>query len=44
MSRIGRKPVVVPKGVTLQVDGNTVAVKGPRGSCAARSMRTWRSR
>jgi large subunit ribosomal protein L6 len=31
MSRIGRKPVVVPKGVTLQVDGNTVAVKGPRG-------------
>jgi large subunit ribosomal protein L6 len=23
--------VVVPKGVTLQVDGNTVAVKGPRG-------------
>ena len=31
MSRIGRKPVVVPKGVTLQVDGSTVAVKGPRG-------------
>ena len=31
MSRIGRKPVVVPKGVTLQLQGNTVAVKGPRG-------------
>jgi large subunit ribosomal protein L6 len=31
MSRIGRKPVQVPKGVTLQVQGNTVAVKGPRG-------------
>ena len=31
MSRIGRKPVALPKGVTLQVDGNTVAVKGPRG-------------
>jgi large subunit ribosomal protein L6 len=31
MSRIGRKPVVVPKGVTLQLDGNAVAVKGPRG-------------
>jgi large subunit ribosomal protein L6 len=31
MSRIGRKPVAVPKGVTLQVEGNTVAVKGPRG-------------
>ncbi len=31
MSRIGRKPVTVPKGVTLQVQGNSVAVKGPRG-------------
>jgi large subunit ribosomal protein L6 len=31
MSRIGRKPVVLPKGVTLQVQDNTVAVKGPRG-------------
>jgi len=31
MSRIGRKPVTVPKGVTLQLQGNTVAVKGPRG-------------
>lgn len=31
MSRIGRKPVTLPKGVTLQVQGNTVAVKGPRG-------------
>jgi large subunit ribosomal protein L6 len=31
MSRIGRKPVAVPQGVTLQVEGNTVAVKGPRG-------------
>jgi large subunit ribosomal protein L6 len=31
MSRIGRKPVVLPKGVTLQVEENTVAVKGPRG-------------
>ncbi|MEA2723277.1 MAG: large subunit ribosomal protein [Gemmatimonadales bacterium] len=31
MSRIGRKPVTVPKGVTLQLDGNNVAVKGPRG-------------
>ena len=31
MSRIGRKPVTVPKGVTLQLDGTSVAVKGPRG-------------
>ena len=31
MSRIGKKPVAVPKGVTLDLQGNTVAVKGPRG-------------
>jgi large subunit ribosomal protein L6 len=31
MSRIGRKPVVVPRGVTVQLQGNDVAVKGPRG-------------
>jgi large subunit ribosomal protein L6 len=31
MSRIGKKPVVIPKGVTAQVEGNTVAIKGPRG-------------
>ena len=31
MSRIGRKPVTVPKGVTLQLEGSHVAVKGPRG-------------
>ena len=31
MSRIGKKPVPVTKGVTVSVDGNTVRVKGPRG-------------
>jgi large subunit ribosomal protein L6 len=31
MSRIGKKPVVLPKGVAAEVQGNTVAVKGPRG-------------
>jgi large subunit ribosomal protein L6 len=31
MSRIGKKPVAVPKGVTLELTGNTVAVKGPKG-------------
>ena len=31
MSRIGKHPVVVPAGVTVTVDGNTVRVKGPRG-------------
>jgi large subunit ribosomal protein L6 len=36
MSRIGRKPVVVPKGVTLQLQGHDVAVKGPRGELRRR--------
>jgi large subunit ribosomal protein L6 len=31
MSRIGKKPVPVPKGVTVSIDGQTVKVKGPRG-------------
>ncbi len=31
MSRIGKKPVTVPKGVAVEVQGNTVAVKGPKG-------------
>ena len=31
MSRIGKRPVAVPKGVTAEVQGNTVAVKGPKG-------------
>ncbi|MBI5828392.1 MAG: 50S ribosomal protein L6, partial [Chloroflexi bacterium] len=29
--RIGRKPVSVPKGVTVTVNGNEVKVKGPKG-------------
>jgi large subunit ribosomal protein L6 len=31
MSRIGRKPVVVPKGVTLTLSGSSLSVKGPKG-------------
>ncbi len=31
MSRIGRKPVTLPKGVNLDLQGSTVAVKGPKG-------------
>ena len=31
MSRIGKKPVALPKGVTASVDGKTVKVKGPKG-------------
>jgi large subunit ribosomal protein L6 len=31
MSRIGKKPVAIPKGVTASVNGQEVAVKGPKG-------------
>ena len=31
MSRIGKKPIAIPKGVTVTVDGNTVRVQGPKG-------------
>ena len=31
MSRIGKKPVAVPKGADVSVSGNTVRVKGPKG-------------
>jgi large subunit ribosomal protein L6 len=31
MSRIGKKPIPLPKGVTYAVEGNTVRVKGPKG-------------
>jgi len=34
MSRIGQKPVEVPAGVTVGVDGTTVRVKGPKGELA----------
>ena len=32
MSRIGRKPIAVPAGVEVKLDGNTVTVKGPKGT------------
>ena len=31
MSRVGKKPVLVPAGVTAKLDGHTVAVKGAKG-------------
>ena len=31
MSRIGKKPIQVPSGVTVNVDGQTVSAKGPKG-------------
>jgi len=35
MSRIGKKTIAIPKGVTITLDGQTVSVKGPKGE------RTW---
>ena len=31
MSRIGKKPVAVPKGVAIELKDHTIAVKGPKG-------------
>jgi large subunit ribosomal protein L6 len=31
MSRIGKKPVTIPKGVTVTLDGSKITVKGPKG-------------
>ena len=31
MSRVGKKPVPIPEGVEVKVDGSTLSVKGPRG-------------
>jgi large subunit ribosomal protein L6 len=35
MSRIGKKPVSVPSGVTANVQGQTVSIKGPKGTLSA---------
>jgi len=32
MSRIGKKPVSIPAGVTASVDGDEISVKGPKGT------------
>ncbi len=32
MSRIGRKPVQIPQGVEVKLDGNHITVKGPKGT------------
>jgi large subunit ribosomal protein L6 len=31
MSRIGKKPIEIPAGVTITIDNSTVTVKGPKG-------------
>ena len=32
MSRIGKKPIAIPAGVDVTIDGQSVAVKGPKGT------------
>ncbi|MET3827404.1 ribosomal protein L6P/L9E [Sphingomonas sp. PvP055] len=34
MSRIGKKPVTVPAGVTATIDAGQISVKGPKGTLA----------
>ncbi|MBN1504879.1 MAG: 50S ribosomal protein L6 [Candidatus Eisenbacteria bacterium] len=36
MSRVGKKPVPIPSGVTVDVAGDTVVVKGPKGELSFR--------
>lgn len=31
MSRIGKKPVIIPPGVEVKINGSSISVKGPRG-------------
>lgn len=31
MSRIGKKPILIPQGVDVKIDGRDVSVKGPKG-------------
>ncbi|VGO15778.1 50S ribosomal protein L6 [Pontiella desulfatans] len=33
MSRIGKQPILIPGGVTAEVSGQTVTVKGAKGEC-----------
>ena len=37
MSRVGKAPIQLPKGVSIDIDGTTVAVKGPKGELTRRS-------
>ena len=32
MSRIGKNPIIVPQGVEVNIDNQTVTVKGPKGT------------
>jgi len=40
MSRIGRLPITVPKGVDVTIDGSTITVKGPKGTLSTTLVET----
>ena len=44
MSRIGKRPVPLPQGVTATTEGQMLSVKGPKGTlrcrCATKSRMT----
>ena len=44
MSRIGRKPIPVPEGVTVTIEPEVVRVNGPRASSPSASTATSPSR
>ncbi|MBA2123475.1 50S ribosomal protein L6 [bacterium Unc6] len=33
MSKIGKRPILLPKGVTTQIKSDTVVITGPKGAC-----------
>ena len=37
MSRIGRRPVSIPSGVTVKLEGDEISVKGPKGTLVERA-------
>ncbi|MDQ0286140.1 MULTISPECIES: 50S ribosomal protein L6 [Desulfofundulus] len=44
MSRIGKKPIALPQGVDVQIEGNTVRIKGPKGQLEREFHRDMRIR
>ena len=43
MSRIGRKPIVIPTGVEVKIDGSNITVKGPKGTLDSNDEKEARS-
>lgn len=40
MSRIGKKPIEIPQGIEIKIEGNLVKVKGPKGKLEREIHRT----